>query len=472
MSSTADNVRESPSNFWGDIREALAGSHQDFTEGALGRAILLLSVPMVLEMMMESLFGIVDGFFVAHLGRDAMATVGLTESMLTLIFAAAMGLSAGTTATVARRIGEKHPDAAGVAAFQAIVLGLAISVTVGILGVILAPKLLSLMGASPAILKTGTNFTRIMLGGSVSIFLLFLINAVFRGAGDPAMAMRTLWLANIINILLNPCLIFGLGPFPTLGVEGSAVGTTIGRSVGVLFAIWILVKGDGRIRIRRDQMRLDFPVMFRIVRLSLGATFQVFITMASWIGLMRITSTFGSAAIAGYTIAIRIVIFALLPSWGVCNAAATLVGQNLGAGKPQRAEQAVWRAGFYNAMFLGVVEIIFITLARPIILIFTQDPAVVEVAVSCLRIISMAYVFFAFGMVMEQSFNGAGDTVTPIYINLFCYWIVQLPLAYFLALQAGFGPKGIFMSVAICESLLAVVASLAFRRGTWKLKKV
>jgi len=472
MSSTSIPVELSSGGFWSDVRLALRGTSQDYTTLGLNRAIFLLAVPMVLEMAMESLFAVVDSYFVASLGRDSIAAVGLSEAILAIVYAAALGLAAGTTATVSRRIGEKHPEAASEAAFQAILLGIGVSIIVGTAGVIWGNDLLRLMGASPGIIHAGGRYTVCLLGGVGTIFLLFLINAVFRGAGDPIMAMRTLWLANLLNILLNPCLIFGLGPFPRLGVLGSAVGTTVSRGVGVLFAAWFLIRGSGHLRLGVEHLRVDIKVMLSILRLSAGAALQSMITIASWVGLSRMNATFGSAAIAGYTLAIRTVIFVILPAAGLCNAAATLVGQNLGANKPDRAEQAVWRAGFYNAIFLGFVTVVFWLFAPLIMRIFTDDAPVIAVGATCMRTVSLAYPFLAYGMVMEQSFNGAGDTTTPIYINLLCYWAFQLPLAWWLSHGAGTGPKGIYISIAAGESLLAVVASLLFKRGKWKLKQV
>ncbi|MFY9554891.1 MAG: MATE family efflux transporter [Blastocatellia bacterium] len=456
----------------GFLREAVVGSPQDFTEGSIGRAIFLLAVPMVLEMMMESLFGIINVFWVAHLGAEATATVGITESLLTMVFAVAMGLSMATTATVARRIGEKDHHGASIAAVQSIILGVVVSIPVAIIAITFAPQLFRLMGASEGVMSIGTGYAQVILGGNVVIMLLFLINAVFRGAGDASIAMRVLWIANVINIVLDPCLIFGLGPFPKLGVTGSAIATTIGRGVGVLFQLWILFSGRGRVKVDWRRARLDVEVMVRLVRISLGGMFQFLVATASWLGLVRIVAVFGDAALAGYTVALRIIIFAILPSWGMSNAAATLVGQNLGAGKPGRAERSVWVTGFANMCFLGLVAITFIALAEPLIAIFTNDPAVVPYGVSALRFISYGYIFYAYGMVMVQSFNGAGDTNTPTVINLCCYWLVQIPLAYSLALPLGFGAKGVFAAITIAESLLAVVAVLVFRRGKWKEQKV
>ena len=457
---------------WRTIRDAIRGTHHDYTAGPIGRAIILLAIPMVLEMVMESVFAVVDVFWVAHLGPNAVATVGLTESMLTLVYTAAMGLSIGMTAMVARRIGEKNPEGAAEAAVQGIALGLITSVIISVIGILYAPKLLAVMGASPELIATGSNYTRVMLGGNAVILLLFLINAMFRGAGDAAIAMRVLWLANAINIILGPCFIFGWGPFPELGVTGAAVATTIGRGTGVLYQLYRLVRRDGRVVIQRYHLKLKPAVMKTLLRLSGTGTFQVFVGMASWIGLTRINASFGAEALAGYTIAIRIIIFALLPSWGLANAAATMVGQSLGAGNPERGERAVWVAGLYNMVFLGSVGLLFATLAGPIVGLFTSDPTVVPIAKACLRIISFGYVFYAWGMVLTNAFNGAGDTWTPTWINLFCFWLWELPLAWLLAQHFGMGPRGVAWAVTIAFSTLAVISVVLFRRGTWKLKKV
>ncbi len=457
------------SGLWRSLREAVLGSHQDFTSIPIERAIILLAVPMVLEMCMESLFGIVDVFWVARLGSDAITTVGLTETGgLTVLFAIALGLSMGATAMVARRIGEKDEKAAAVVAVQAIGIGVIVSTITGVLGFVFAPNLLSAMGASAAVIESGSGYARIILGGSVTIFQLFLINAVFRGAGDASVAMRSLWIANAVNIVLNPFLIFGLGPFPRLGVVGSAVGTTIGRGIGVLYQLWILSSGRSRIRIRWSDVRIDVGIIIRVLRLSVGAMVQYMIQMTSWIGVVRIISTFGTAAVAANTLAIRIIIFAILPSWGMCNAAATLVGQNLGAGRPDRAEKSVWRTGFYNMLFLGAVGLVFITFAEPIIGLFHPDASVFPLAVTGLRYLSYGYISYAYGMVVSQAFNGAGDTITPTILNLICFWFCQIPLAYFLAITSGLGPKGVFLAIVAADSLLAVLGIFWFRRGTWK----
>ncbi|MGI8897812.1 MAG: MATE family efflux transporter [Pyrinomonadaceae bacterium] len=461
-----------PQGLWDAICESLRGSDRDYTKGPIGRSIVLLAIPMVLEMLMESIFVVVDIFWVARLGPDAVATVGLTESMLTLMYAVAIGLGVGATAMVARRIGEKNPEGAARAAVQAIVLGLIVSVIVAFIGVSFADKLLGAMGGSPWVLAHGSGFTKVMFAGNATILLLFLINAIFRGAGDAAIAMRVLWLANAINIILGPCFIFGLGPFPELGVTGAAVATNIGRGTGVIYAFSRLIRSGGRFDLAWRHLKLEPKIMARLVRLSATATFQVFIGMASWIGLIRTISSFGSDAVAGYTIGIRVIIFALLPSWGMANAAATMVGQSLGARKPDRAERAVWKAGFYNMICLGIVGLLFVVFARQIIGIFTKDPNIIPYGVDCLRIVAYGFLFYAYGMVITQSFNGAGDTWTPTIINLFVFWLWELPLAYTLAIILGLGPRGVFLAIMIAFSTLALMSALLFRRGTWKTRVV
>lgn len=454
------------------IREALRGSHRDYTRGPIGRAILMLAIPMVLEMAMESIFAVVDVFFVSRLGADAIATVGLTESLLTMVYALAMGLGIGATAMVARRTGEHDAAGASRVAMQALWLGLFVSAVLGVAGAVFAPELLALMGAEPGVIATGTNFTRVMLGGNISVLMLFLINAIFRGAGDAAIAMRTLWLANAINIALGPCLIFGVGPFPELGVTGAAVATTTGRLTGALYAFSRLVRPGARVHLERRFLRLQPAIMWRLVRLSASGTFQLFIGMASWIFLVRILSSFGSAALAGYTIAMRVIIFALLPSWGMSNAAATMVGQALGARDPERAEHAVWIAGRYNLAFLGSIGAIFVIFAPVLVSLFTRDPAVGRYAEDALRVVAAGFAFYAYGMVLTQSFNGAGDTWTPTLINLCCFWLWEIPLAWLLARRFGMGPHGVFLSIAIAYATVAVVSAVLFRRGRWKLKTV
>jgi putative MATE family efflux protein len=461
-------IAERTRGFGSILREALAGSHRDFTSIKLGTAIFLLAVPMVIEMAMESLFGVVDIYFVARLGHDAVTTVGLTESILALVFGVALGLSLATTAMVARRIGEKDSEGAAVAAVQAIVVGLLVSAVVGTIGVTLAPQLLALMGATPEIVVTGHRYTQVLLGTSVVIFLLFLINAIFRGAGDAALAMRTLWIANGINIVLDPCLINGWGPFPHLGVMGAAVATTIGRGAGVAFQLYLLMTGKSRVKVTRRQLRLNPAVMLRLLRVSVVGMFQFLIATASWMALVRIIAIFGSAAVAGYTIAIRMFIFVILPSWGMCNAAATLVGQNLGAKRPERSEQAVYRTGIYNMVYLGLVGVVFLTCARPLARFFTEEEAVVRVAVQCMHTLAWGNVCYAWGMVMIQAFNGAGDSRTPTLVNFCCYWVLQIPLAYWLAVGLGWGPQGAFTAIPVAEFTLACASVVLFRQGRWK----
>jgi len=459
-------------SLWSSLKEAVHGSHQDFTEGSINRAVLLLAVPMVLETMMESVFAVVDIFWVSHLGASAIATVGLTEAMLTLLYAIAIGLCMGAGATVARRVGEKNMEGASIAAVQAIAMGLGLSIPIALFGGLLAPHLLAWMGASSDVVQIGTGYTRIMFAGNATILLLWLVNAIFRGAGDAAIAMRVLWLANWINILLGPCLIFGLGPFPKLGVAGASIATNIGRGTGVLYQLYRLTRKDGRLQIYKRHLVLQWDVIKSMFRISGTGIVQSLIGMTSWIGLIRILSSFGSPAVAGYTIGIRIIIFALLPSWGLSNAAATLVGQNLGAGKPDRAEQSVWITCRNNLFFLGVIGAAFIVLAPQIISLFIQDTSVSPYAIQCLRIVSAGFLFYAYGMVVTQAFNGAGDTWTPTMINMFCYWLFEIPIGYLLAKQAGFGPSGVFIAITFAFSLLAVVSVILFRRGRWKLRKV
>ena len=459
-------------SFGAAVKEALRGSHRDFTSGPLGTAILVLAIPMVLEMVMESVFAVVDVFFVGRLGAAAVATVGLTESMLAVVYTIAVGLAIGATAMVARRFGEGDREGAAHAAAQALLLGLGVALVIGVTGALLAPRLLAVMGASPEVIATGTGYTRMMLAGNASIVLLFLVNAVFRGAGDAAIAMRVLWLANALNIVLGPCLIFGLGPFPKLGVTGAAVATTIGRGTGVLFAASRLLGGKGRIAVRRHHWHFDPTVLGRIVRVSASATVQVFIASASWIGLTRIVSQFGSDAVAGYTIGMRVILFALFPAFGVSNAAATMVGQALGAGKPDRAERAVWVAGGYATAFLSLIGIAFFAFAPAIVGIFTADPEVAGYAVRCLRIVALGFLFYGYGMVFSQAFNGAGDTRTPTRLNLAIFWLVEIPLAWLLADRLRIGPQGVFIAITAAFSLFALAGALLFRRGRWRTVRV
>jgi putative MATE family efflux protein len=460
------------SGLWGDILASIAGKRRDYTRGTIGRAILLLSIPMVLEMSMQSLFGVVDVFFVGKLGADAVAVVGMTDSLLTLVFAVGIGLSMGTTAMVARRIGEGDRDRASLAAVQSIGLGIAVAVPVGVLGVVFAGDLLRLIGASESLASGGAKFTAIILGGNVTVMLLFLINAVFRGSGEPALAMRALWIANILNIALDPILIFGLGPIPAMGLEGAAVATTIGRGLGVVYQLVRLAGDKGTIKIGRRELRIDPAIMTRLLRVSGVGILQFLVSTASFLGMIRIVALFGDAALAGYTIAIRVIFFVLLPAWGIGNAAATLVGQNLGAGNPSRAERAVWITGTVNAIFLGAVAVVFVTFARSLVAPFSSEPEVLAFATDCLRIVSFSYVFWAFGMVTVMAFNGAGDTTTPTWINLFVFWVLQIPLAYFLAVKLDLGPRGVFGAIAVAQAALAVVGVYLFRLGRWKTRTI
>src|SRR5246127_5327574 len=468
----AEAVATIQPGLWSSIREALRGSHQDFTTGSLNRAILLLAIPMVLEMVLESLFAVVDVFWVGRLGADAVATVGLTESLLSLVFAVGVGLSLSTTAMVARRIGEKDQQGAAVAGAQAIFLGLGVSAIIGIPCWIYGGDLLRLMGASPAIVATGSGYARIALGGSGVVLLLFLNNAIFRGAGDAAVAMRLLWVSNIINLILDPCLIFGLGPFPRLGVTGAALATFIGRGIGVAYQFYRLSRGTERLPSLARHLRVNFGVLWRLIRVSITGILQFAIAHTSWIGLVRIISTFGAAALAGYTIALRIVVFVILPSWGLSNAAATLVGQNLGAGKPDRAETSVWRTGPYNVAFLGAAGVILVVFAEPAVRLFTHDPEVIPLAASCLRILSYGNIGYAYGMVMLQAFNGAGDTLSPTWVNLFGFWFLEIPLAYWLAIPMGLRSKGAFFSIVVAEAAIAAAGIILFKRGRWRKQKI
>ena len=427
---------------------------------------------MVLEMVMESLFALSDVFFVARLGASAVATVGLTESLMIVVYTMAMGLAISGTAIVARRVGEKNADGAGRAAVQVILLGTVVAGALSLIGAVCAPALLRIMGATDDVLVTGTTFARVMLGGSWTAFLLFVVNATFRGAGDAAVSMRVLWLANGINIVLGPMLIFGLGPFPELGVTGAAVATTIGRGTGLLYALTRLVRGTGHLRVRRELLVVEFDTMASMLRLSVNGTFQVLVGSLSWIVLVRLMANFGSAAMAGYTIAVRMVMFAMLPAWGLGNAAATMVGQALGAKNPDRAAQAVWTAARYNVVFLGIMGLGFVIFARPIVGGFTNDPAVADVAVYGLRMIAYGFPLFAFGMTLTQSFNGAGDTATPTRINIGVFWLFEIPLAWLLATQTAMGLHGVFVSITAAYSLLAGVSALMFRRGHWKTRHV
>lgn len=454
------------------LRESLAGEQHDYTQGRIGRAVLLLAIPMMLEMAMESVFAVVDIFWVAGLGAGAVAAVGLTEAVLTLLYAVALGLGMAVTALVSRRIGAHDRQGAADVAGQTIWISLGTAALVAAIGVPLAPAILQFMGAEPDVIAGGTGYTTLMFGGSITILLLFLLNAVLRGAGDAAFAMRVLWLANGINIVLGPCFIYGVGPFPQLGVLGAAVATNIGRGIGVLFALYWLTNGRARVVLRLPHLRLKLDVLLSVLKISAGGVLQFVIATSSYMGLMLVISGYGSAAIAGYTIAMRIMMFMFLPAWGLSSAAATLVGQNLGARAPERAERSVWVATKYNTFFLTVVAIVLVVFPATLVGIFTTDPDVLGYGASCLRLIGLGFPLYAVGITMVQAFNGAGDTSTPTWLNLLCFWLLQLPLAYVLARSVDLGPTGVFVAAAIAESLLSVAAWILFRRGSWKLKVV
>ncbi|CAN5401363.1 MATE family efflux transporter [soil metagenome] len=459
-------------SFFSILREAVRGSNRDFTVGPIGLAIFLLAVPMILEMSMESLFAIVDIFFVAKLGADSVAIVGLTESVMALIYAVAFGFAISATATVARRTGEGDEAGAAKSAAHVIYCGVIVSLVISAIGIIFAPQILHLLGAKDHIIVEGSRFMRIMVGGNAAVLFIFLLNAIFRGAGDAAIAMRVLILANGLNMILSPCFIFGVGFFPELGVTGAAVGTTIGRSIGVAFAAWNLFRPGGRIHVDRESWRFDPSLLWKLIKLSATGVIQLLIATASWTALMPIMAGFGEVAIAGYVIALRVVMFALLPALGLSNAAATMVGQNLGAGKPERSEAAVWKAAWFNAAFYFAIGLVFLFLSHPIIGIFTQEPDVLRYGTSALHIIAYGFAFYGLGMVLETAFNGAGDTWTPTYLNLLVFWIFEIPLAYTLAYKFDMGPDGVFWSITLAFSLLAIASGLLFKRGKWKLKTV
>lgn len=459
-------------SFWSVLKEGLRGSERDFTVGPVWVAIVILAIPMILEMSMESIFAVVDIFFVAKLGAGAVAIVGLTESVMALIYAVAFGLAIGATATIARRTGEKDEAGAAKTAAHVIYLGLIVSVFLSAIGITFAPAILRLLGGQSGIVAEGAVFMRIMLGGNAVVVFIFLLNAIFRGAGDAAIAMRVLILANALNIILAPMFIFGIGFFPELGVVGAAVGTTIGRGCGVLYAAWYLFRSGGRIHVNSESWRLDPALLWKLAKLSSTAVLQLLIATASWTALMPIVAGFGKEAIAGYVIALRVVMFALLPALGLSNAAATMVGQNLGAGKPERSERAVWTAAAFNAVFYFLVGLVFLFFSHPIIGIFTQEPAVLAYGASCLHIVAYGFAFYGLGMVLETAFNGAGDTWTPTYLNLMIFWIFEIPAAYVLAYWLGFGVDGVFWAITVAFSLLAIGSALLFRRGKWKTKMV
>ncbi len=459
-------------SFWRSVWLAIKGTHNDYTTLPLKRAVLFLAVPMVLEMSMESLFAVVDVFWVSHLGFNAIAVVGITESIMSLIYAVAIGISFAATAIIARRIGEKNPVLAAQAAGQILVLGVLLASALGVVLGFFAGDILHLMGASQEIVTLGTGYARVMLGGNITVFMIFLINAIFRGAGDAVIAMRTLWLANGLNIILGPCFIFGWGPFPELGMIGAAVATNIGRGVGVLYQLWHLTGRPGRIRVHLTDLRPQREVLTTILKTSGNGVAQMFIATTSWVGLFKILAVFGSPVLAGYTIAIRVVIFALMPAWGLANAGATLVGQNLGAKQPERAEEAIRIAVRYNVIFLGIIGLLFVVFCRQIVGLFTTDPIVFAEAVRSLWIVSLAFPIFAAGMCFEATFNGSGDTWTPTRLNFFCFWLGQIPLAWILAVPVGLGSLGVYIAVPVSFTVLALWSGLLFRRGKWKQQKV
>lgn len=459
-------------SFWSSVRQALRGESHDYTSLPLNRAVLLLAVPMVLEMLMESVFTIVDIFWVGGLGRSAVAVVGLTESVMSLVYAVAIGISFAATAIVSRRIGEKNPELAARAAGQILLLGAVLSSAIGIGLGWFAGDILRLMGADAEVVAQGEGYARVMFGGNATVFFIFLINAIFRGAGDATLAMRTLILANGLNLILDPCFIFGWGPFPELGVTGAAVATNIGRGVGVLYQLWHLTGRPGRVRLHWSDLRPQKESLLIILRTSGNGIAQLLISTTSWVGLFKILALFGSPVLAGYTIAIRVVIFALMPAWGLANAGATLVGQNLGAGHPGRAASAVKIAARYNAVLLGLVGLVFIVLARLIVGFFTTDPEVFAHAVRALWIVSLAFPLYAIGMCLEGAFNGSGDTGTPTRLNFFCFWLGQVPLAWLLAKPLGLGPTGVFIAVPVSFTVLTLWSAVLFHRGKWKQRKV
>ena len=450
------------------LRESLRDNEVDYTRGPVGRALGLLAIPMMLELSMEAVFAVVDIAFVSRLGTDAVAAVGITEALITVLYAIAIGLGMGVTAMVSRRIGAKEADAAAQVTGQAIWLCAIMSVVIGIAGVINAENMLRMMGASDGVVAQGTGYMAVLLGGSSSILYLFLLNAAFRGAGDAAVALRSLWLANGINIVLDPCLIFGLGPFPEMGVTGAAVATTIGRGIGVVYQLYYLFGGRGRLEFHLRHLRLVPGLMYRMIVISIGGVGQFLIATASWIVIMRIVAIYGSAAIAAYTIALRLLEFVFLPAWGLGNAAATLVGQNLGADKPDRAERSAWRATRYNTYFMTGLGVLSVVAAPWITGLFTNDPEVMRYGTACIRIFGIGYPLYAVGMIMVQALNGAGDTATPSVLNLISFWIVQIPLAWWLAEPMAFGPHGVFWAIVASESLLTILAVVMFRRGRWK----
>ena len=454
------------------FKQAVSGKEQEFTSGSIRKAVFMLAVPMILEMLMESIFALVDIMYVSQVSVNAVATIGLTESVITLVYAIAIGLSMSATAVVARRVGEKDLKGASNAAVQVIFLGIAVSALVSFIGITYPKEILGLMGGEPELIAEGYGYTKVLLGGNVTIMLLFLINAVFRGAGNASVAMWTLVLSNALNIILDPIFIFGFGPIKAHGVEGAAIATTIGRGTAVVFQLMVLFYGYSKIKIGVKDFVLRFAVMFNLIKVSLGGIGQFLIGTSSWVFLMRIMSEFGSEVLAGYTIAIRVMMFTLMPAWGMSNAAATLVGQNLGAKQPLRAEQSVWKTGKYCSVFMGMVSVVYLIFAPQIMVLFNAAPEVVKNGSLCLRILASGYIFYGYGMVVINAFNGAGDTKTPTYINFVCFWLLQLPFAYIMAMTLGFGPSGVFWAITMAEILIAVMAIVWFKKGTWKMVEV
>ena len=463
---------DAPQSLWAELRDALRGTNADYTRIPLRRAVFLLAVPMVLELVLESTFAVVDIFFVSKLGPSAVATVGLTEAYLFLLYSLAMGLAMAVTAVIARRIGEGKKEEAAVTAVQAIIVALLASLLPAIIGIVYAQDLLRLMGADAWAIEHGYKYTQWMLGGNAVIMLLFVINAIFRGAGDAAIAMRVLWLSNGLNIVLCPLLIFGIGPFPQLGIEGAAIATCIGRGTGVLYQLWILFRGGQHIRVLAAQIAWQGAILWNIVRTSLGGVGQMLVAMTSWIFLMRILASIGSEAVAGATIAIRVMMFTMMPAWGMSNAAATLVGQNLGAQRPDRAEAAVWQIGRANMAYLIVIALLFFFLPRELVGVFSDDARVVAIGAEWLRILSYSLFVYGWWMVSVQAFNGAGDTVTPTWINVVFFWMIQIPLAWWLALRLQLGHTGVFWAVFVSETAVGLFTLWLFSRGRWKSKQV
>ncbi|MGG8495155.1 MATE family efflux transporter [Tenacibaculum sp. TC6] len=467
-----DNNQTSKENIFTLFKDAILGKQEDFTQGSIKKAVFMLSIPMILEMLMESIFALVDIVYVSRVSVNAVATVGLTESVLTLVYAVAIGLSMAATAMVARRIGEKDPKKASETAVQVIFLGILISVVISIIGILYPREILELMGGEPKLIEEGYGYTRILLGGNITVMLLFLINAIFRGAGNASIAMWTLIVSNGLNIILDPIFIFGLGPVPAYGVEGAAIATTTGRGVAVVIQLLVLFFGSGKIKIALQSLKLQVALIFEIIKVSLGGIGQFIIGTSSWVFLMRIMSEFGSEVLAGYTIAIRIMLFTLMPAWGMSNAAATLVGQNLGAKQPERAEKSVWITSKYCAYFMGSVSVIYIIFAPTFLGWFSNSEEVITNGALCLQVMAAGYIAYAYGMVVIQSFNGSGDTKTPTLINFVCFWLFQLPFAYVMAIVLDFGPKGVFWAITVAEVLIAIIGIWLFKKGKWKTVKV